>query len=113
MESPDFKVYVLKAECVERLMKDLTSVASLPKHIVEDLFNNSDNYLIHLTPDVEMMDLMFSKLSKRKLNSIKALANRNREKNRRKMSTEIGRLYSTYFFSRNLKQLPSAVDGQY
>ena len=93
-------------------MKDLTSVASLPKHIIEDFFNKSDNYLIHLTPDAEVMDPLFSKISKRKLNSIKALANRNRETTQdRKMSTEIGRLYSTYFFTRNLKQLPSAVDG--
>ena len=54
-------------------MKDFISVASLPKHIVEDLFNNSDNYLIHLTPDVEMVDPMFSKLSKRNTEIAKKL----------------------------------------
>ena len=74
-----FKVYVLKAQCVDRLMKEFTSVASLPKHIVQEFFKNSDDFLIHLRPD-ETMHSMFTIITKRKLNSLKELATQNIEK---------------------------------
>ena len=102
---------MLKAQCVDRLMKEFTSVASLPKHIVQEFFKNSDDFLIHLRPD-ETMHSMFTIITKRKLNSLKELATQNIEKTQDgTISSEIARFYSAYYFRHNEQHLPSAVDG--